>query len=289
MDCRSGHGRPGTIAGLSRPDESSAHDGEDSSDEKYRTRRTPPRSRQSNSASGSSRSTTSSSRATAAASSGCCRRSGTTPARRASACRSPPSPPTSTRSVAEDETPLPGSQEIERRIKSLVRWNAMAMVVRANRASDGIGGHISTYASAATLYEVGFNHFFRGKGTGRRRRHHLLPGPRLARHLRARVPRRPAVGREAAQLPPRARAGRRPVVVSAPVADAGLLGVPDGLDGPRPDHVDLPGALQPLPRRSRPEEAVEQPRSGRFSATARPTSPNRSAPSAWRRARSSTT
>src|SRR5574339_86573 len=64
----------------------------------------------------------------------------------------------------EDETPLPGSQEIERRIKSLVRWNAMAMVVRANRASDGIGGHISTYASAATLYEVGFNHFFKGKG-----------------------------------------------------------------------------------------------------------------------------
>jgi pyruvate dehydrogenase E1 component len=65
---------------------------------------------------------------------------------------------------AEEETPLPGSQEIERRIKSLVRWNAMAMVVRANRASDGIGGHISTYASAATLYEVGFNHFFRGRG-----------------------------------------------------------------------------------------------------------------------------
>jgi pyruvate dehydrogenase E1 component len=63
-----------------------------------------------------------------------------------------------------EETPLPGSQEIERRIKSLIRWNAMAMVVRANRVSDGIGGHISTYASAATLYEVGFNHFFRGKG-----------------------------------------------------------------------------------------------------------------------------
>ena len=66
----------------------------------------------------------------------------------------------------EDETPIPGSQEIERRIKSLVRWNAMAMVVRANRQSDGIGGHISTYASAATLYEVGFNHFFKGKKDG---------------------------------------------------------------------------------------------------------------------------
>jgi pyruvate dehydrogenase E1 component len=64
----------------------------------------------------------------------------------------------------EDQTPLPGSQEVERRIKSLVRWNAMAMVVRANRLSEGIGGHISTYASAATLYEVGFNHFFRAKG-----------------------------------------------------------------------------------------------------------------------------
>ncbi|HVF10267.1 MAG TPA: pyruvate dehydrogenase (acetyl-transferring), homodimeric type [Abditibacteriaceae bacterium] len=57
----------------------------------------------------------------------------------------------------------PGSREIERRIKSIVRWNAMAMVVRANRVSAGIGGHISTYASAATLFEVGFNHFFRGK------------------------------------------------------------------------------------------------------------------------------
>jgi pyruvate dehydrogenase E1 component len=63
----------------------------------------------------------------------------------------------------EDQVPMPGSQELERRIKSLVRWNAMAMVVRANRVSDGIGGHISTYASAATLYEVGFNHFFRGR------------------------------------------------------------------------------------------------------------------------------
>jgi pyruvate dehydrogenase E1 component len=58
---------------------------------------------------------------------------------------------------------FPGNREIERRIKSIIRWNAMAMVVRANREVSGIGGHISTYASAATLYEVGFNHFFRGK------------------------------------------------------------------------------------------------------------------------------
>jgi pyruvate dehydrogenase E1 component len=62
----------------------------------------------------------------------------------------------------DDQPPYPGNREIEWRIKSLVRWNAMAMVVRANKADPSIGGHISTFASAATLYEVGFNHFFRG-------------------------------------------------------------------------------------------------------------------------------
>ena len=63
----------------------------------------------------------------------------------------------------EKQAPFPGSREIERRIKSLIRWNAMAMVVRANRADGSIGGHISTFASAATLYEIGFNHFFRAR------------------------------------------------------------------------------------------------------------------------------
>jgi pyruvate dehydrogenase E1 component len=61
------------------------------------------------------------------------------------------------------QPPFPGSQEMERRIKSLVRWNALAMVVRANKIQEGIGGHISTFASAATLYEVAFNHFFRAQ------------------------------------------------------------------------------------------------------------------------------
>jgi pyruvate dehydrogenase E1 component len=58
---------------------------------------------------------------------------------------------------------LPGDQEIERKIKSLVRWNALAMVVRANREEHNIGGHISTYGSVATLFEVGFDHFFRAR------------------------------------------------------------------------------------------------------------------------------
>lgn len=67
--------------------------------------------------------------------------------------------------IPADRQPVyPGNRELERRIKSIIRWNAMAMVVRANREHDGIGGHISTYASAATLYEVAFNHFLRGRG-----------------------------------------------------------------------------------------------------------------------------
>ena len=62
---------------------------------------------------------------------------------------------------ADDQPVYPGDREIERRIKNQLRWNAMAMVVRANKHSGGIGGHISTYASLATLLEVGFHHFFR--------------------------------------------------------------------------------------------------------------------------------
>ena len=66
----------------------------------------------------------------------------------------------------DDEVPYPGDREIERRIKSIIRWNAMAMVVRANKHDEGIGGHISTYQSLATLAEVGHNHFFRGSIDG---------------------------------------------------------------------------------------------------------------------------
>ncbi|MFO0847525.1 MAG: pyruvate dehydrogenase (acetyl-transferring), homodimeric type [Gemmataceae bacterium] len=62
----------------------------------------------------------------------------------------------------EDQPNFPGDRTLERRIKSIVRWNAMAMVLRANKTTN-VGGHISTFASAATLYEIGFNHFFRGR------------------------------------------------------------------------------------------------------------------------------
>jgi len=62
----------------------------------------------------------------------------------------------------EEEVPYPGDRQLERRLKSLTRWNAMAMVHRQNKTDAGIGGHISTYSSLATLLEVGFNHFFHG-------------------------------------------------------------------------------------------------------------------------------
>ena len=65
-----------------------------------------------------------------------------------------------------EEVPYPGNRELERSVKSLIRWNAAAMVVRANKYDANIGGHISTYASLATISEVGFNHFFRGSVEG---------------------------------------------------------------------------------------------------------------------------
>jgi pyruvate dehydrogenase E1 component len=93
--------------------------------------------------------------------------------------------------TAAEQVPMPGSPDVERRIKSLVRWNAAAMVVRANKAEEGIGGHISTYASAATLYEVGFNHFFRGLDGGDRDviyfQGHAAPGIYARAYLEGRI------------------------------------------------------------------------------------------------------
>ena len=67
---------------------------------------------------------------------------------------------------SDQQPPYPGSHELEHRIRNIIRWNAMAMVVRANMADKSLGGHIATYASVCNLYEVGFNHFFQGPGDG---------------------------------------------------------------------------------------------------------------------------
>ncbi len=67
---------------------------------------------------------------------------------------------------AEEQPEVPGDSVLERRVRAYLRWNAVVMVLRANAASEGLGGHLSTYASSASLYEIGFNHFFRGKDDG---------------------------------------------------------------------------------------------------------------------------
>jgi pyruvate dehydrogenase E1 component len=95
--------------------------------------------------------------------------------------------------ASRQQPPFPGSQEMERRIKSLVRWNALAMVVRANKIESGIGGHISTFASAATLYEVAFNHFLQAHTELGDRdlvyfQGHAAPGMYARAYLEGRIP-----------------------------------------------------------------------------------------------------
>src|SRR5271169_4493879 len=69
--------------------------------------------------------------------------------------------------IPMDQEPwFPGDEYLERRIRAYIRWNAAVMVTRANARHEGIGGHLATYASSASLYEVGFNHFFLGKSDG---------------------------------------------------------------------------------------------------------------------------
>jgi len=81
----------------------------------------------------------------------------------------------------QDEKPLPGDLFMERRIRSIIRWNALAMVMKANRVDSTLGGHITSFSSAATLYDIGFNHFFRG-GDGKQEadmvffQGHISPG-----------------------------------------------------------------------------------------------------------------
>ena len=152
----------------------------------------------------------------------------------------------------EAEPWFPGDEEVERRYRAWLRWNAAVMVHRAQRPGIGVGGHISSYASQRDAVRGRLQPLLPRQGPRRRRRPGLLPGPRLPRHLRPRLPRGPARRGPARRVPAGAQPPRRRhAVVPAPAADAGLLGVPDGVDGPRPDERDLPGAVQQVPARPR--------------------------------------
>ncbi len=134
----------------------------------------------------------------------------------------------------EREPWFPGDLEVERRIRAFIRWNAAVMVSSANRKGLEVGGHIATYQSSASLYEVGFNHFFRGKdapGGGDQIyiQGHGSPGVYARAFLEGRLTEEQLYRfRQEVQHGP----GPGPAVLPPPAADAGVLGVPDGLDGP---------------------------------------------------------
>ena len=126
----------------------------------------------------------------------------------------------------------PGDRAIEHRIRSYIRWNALAIVLRANKESSELGGHIASFQSAATLYDTGFMHFWHAPtedhgGDLVFMQGHCSPGIYARGFLEGRL------GEEQLlQLPP-GGGRRRALLLPAPLADAGLLAVPDRLDGPR--------------------------------------------------------
>ena len=144
----------------------------------------------------------------------------------------------------------------------------MATVLQANKESSELGGHIASYQSAATLYEVGFNHFWHAPSDDHGgdlvfMQGHSRPASTRARSSRAGSARSScaASARRSART---AASTARHLLLSAPVADAGLLAVPDRLDGARPDHGDLPGALHEVPPRPRDRRHRRAARCGRF-------------------------
>ena len=211
------------------------------------------------------------------------------PVRAATACRIPPTPPTSTpsRPVSSRRSRATGPSNDESRASSAgtrCRWSCgrtssgrhrrphLDVRVRGNAVRDRLQPFLPRATGKGYDGDV---IYFQG---------HASPGIYSRAFLEGRLER--LAPRE---FPSRAAAGRRPLVVPAPVADARLLGVPDGVDGPRAHHVDLPGPLHALPGRSRPGADRRTARSGRFWATARPTSPRHSARFRSPRAKSSTT
>ena len=113
--------------------------------------------------------------------------------------------------IPPDQEPwFPGDEHIERRIRAYIRWNAAIMVVRANHAAEGIGGHLATFASSASLYEVGFNHFFRGKDNGQAGDQVFFQGHAAPGHLRPGLHGGPPHRGAARVLPDGAAGPRRP-------------------------------------------------------------------------------
>ena len=189
---------------------------------------------------------------------------------------------------ADEEPWFPGDEHLERRIRAFIRWNAAVMVVRANMRTDGIGGHLSTYASSAALYEVGFNHFFRGKDDGGAGdqvffQGHASPGIYARAFVEGRL-----TEAAARQLPPRGRAatGCRATPTPARCPTSGSS-PPSRWASARSTPSTRPTSTATCTTAGWSTPAAAG--CGASWATARWTSPSRSGPSGWPAASTSTT
>ena len=168
----------------------------------------------------------------------------------------------------EQEEKSPGDRAIEHRIRSAIRWNAVAIILRANKESSELGGHIASFQSSAMLYDIGFGHFWHAPTD----KHggdlifvqgHVSPGIYARAFVEGRLTEQQLLNYR------QESGGQGHSVVPASVADARLLAVPDGVDGPRAADGDLPGALPQVPRRAAASPRPTTARSGRSWATAR--------------------
>ena len=153
----------------------------------------------------------------------------------------------------EQEAKSPGNRELEHKIRAAIRWNAVAIILRANKESSELGGHIASFQSSALLYDIGFGHFWHAPTADHGGdliyvQGHVSPGIYARAFVEGRL-----TEQQLLEFPPGERRQGHSVV-SAPVAHAGLLAVPDGVDGTRPADGDLPGALPQVPRRTRPRQ-----------------------------------
>src|SRR4051794_35852037 len=160
------------------------------------------------------------------------------------------------------QPPYPGDLAMEERITAIIRWNALAMVVRANRAYGELGGHIASYASAAEIFEIGFNHFFRGPDANGGADLVFFLTSFSAGRLCTRVPGRSTADRASRPLSS-GGVGQRAVFLSASVVDARVLAVSDGLHGYRAHQRYLSRPLHAVSRESWTREHRAASRLGR--------------------------
>ena len=179
----------------------------------------------------------------------------------------------------EQEPWFPGDEHIERRIRAYIRWNAAVMVVNANKQADGIGGHLATFASSASLYEIGFNHFFRGKDDGLAGdqvyfQGHAATGIYARAYLEGRLTEddldhfRREIGRDRRGLSSYPHPRLMPE----------FWEYPDGLDGTGPDLRHLPARATTATSTTAAWTTPARAACGHSSATASATSPSRSVP-----------